>query len=92
MQVFGQLQRGLGIGCALHVDAHEVAQLRGMGDDLAGHGLAQLGRNIHADAGQLDRDVRVQARSGDAVQQQVVNLSRGAGTRLCGDAFPKGIE
>ncbi len=97
MQSLGELQGGLGILGAFHIDADEVLGVEGVGDDFADDALGEGwpgggSTDVHADLGELDAYVGTKSAGGDCVEQLVIDC--GAGFSLCDlkDAFTEGIK
>jgi len=91
-QPFEEVQRGLDVVKALHVDAHKAADLGGASHD-AFQVLRRQGRpKIHAQLRQLERHARTEIVTGDALQQ-LEDLGGGvARLMLAGDVLAKVIE
>ena len=97
MQPFSHLQRGFRVVGAFHVDADEVAGLRGVGYEFAYDAFSQIrpgavAADIHAHGGELHADVGAQFAGGDLIQQLVVERGALFGLRDLDDAFAKRIE
>ena len=97
VEALGELEGGLGVLGAFHVDADEAADVGGVGDhvgdDAFGEGGAFGGAaDVHADLGELDGDVGAEAAGLDGVEELVVDGGAGFGVGDVEDGFAEGVE
>ena len=92
VQLLGECERGLGVGRALHVDAHKAPCPRGMADHLADEPLGQRRIHLHAHLGQLHTHIGAQLSLCNLLEQLMVDRSAGLGLGYLGHALTQRVE
>src|SRR6185437_3337748 len=87
-----EVESGLGVFAAFHVDADEVIDgdrvIDEAGDDFGGEG----GVEVHAHLGELEAYVGVELAGSDGVEKAMINVSGAAGLVGSGDVFAEAVE
>jgi hypothetical protein len=91
-EALGHGDGGFGIGRAFHVDADEGLDVGGVLDHLAYDAFGEGGIEVHANLGELDADVGVEAAGVDGVEKLVIDISRFPAFSFGSDGFAEGVE
>lgn len=92
LHVFENLQRGLRVCGALHINLDAVVQCRRLRGDLARQRKTQLSVEIESELRQLDRDISLDARFLQRTQDLQISFARLPRLFWCGDIFAQMVQ